>query len=68
MAMTVRFQAKLDLDLEAVAAAQGLSKQQALVAAVEAYVERNKQQGIVQEAFDLVLERDAELLARLADA
>jgi predicted transcriptional regulator len=41
MAMTLRLTEKLDAELDALASAQGISKQQLIVSAIEDYLERN---------------------------
>jgi len=68
MAMTLRLEAEQDNKLTEVAAALGLSKQQAIEKAVEQFLERESQDAIMKRVFELVRTRDAELLARLADA
>lgn len=66
--MTLRLDEKVDLLLTQVADAYGISKQQAVVEAIERYLRDNQQKVIAKEAFDLVLTRDAKLLEKLSDA
>jgi hypothetical protein len=68
MAMTLRLDEKVDALLTQVAEAHGISKQQAVVDAIERYLMDNQQKVIAKEAFDLVLTRDAKLLEKLSDA
>ena len=67
MAMTVRFTPKQDAKLQMIAAENGISKQQALVLALDQYDERRARRKLINEAVQLVLTRDAELLKRLAE-
>lgn len=66
--MTLRLDEKVDALLTQVAEAHGISKQQAVVDAIERYLMDNQQKVIAKEAFDLVLTRDAKLLEKLSDA
>lgn len=66
--MTLRLEEKIDALLTQVAEANGISKQQAVVDAIERYLRENQQKVIAKEAFDLVLNRDAKLLEKLSDA
>lgn len=68
MAMTLRLSTEQDAALTQIAEQLHISKQQAVTMAVEKFIEQNDQQAIVRRAFDLVKERDAELLRRLEDA
>ncbi|MEY4618101.1 MAG: hypothetical protein RL101_287 [Actinomycetota bacterium] len=67
MAMTVRFTPKQDAKLQMIAAEHGISKQQALVLALDQYDERRERRKLINEAVQLVLTRDAELMKRLAE-
>ena len=68
MAMTIRFDEVLDAELEAYARERKLSKQQAVVLAVTNLVSRGERAKQMDEALNLVLTRDAELMKRLADS
>ena len=68
MAMTLRLTPELDAKLDIIAAQLGVSKQLAVEAAIERYDAREKRQAQMNEALNLVLTRDAELMERLADA
>ena len=68
MAMTVRFTPEQDAKLQQIADEHGISKQQALVLTVDQYDERRTRRRQIDEALELVLSRDAELLKRLEDA
>lgn len=66
--MTLRLDEKIDALLTQVAQAHGISKQQAVADAIERYLRENQHKVIANEAFDLVLTRDAKLLEKLSDA
>jgi predicted transcriptional regulator len=68
MAMTLRLTPEQDSKLEQIAADLGISKQQAIVETIESYDLRAKRRRLMDEAFELVMTRDAELMRRLADA
>jgi len=57
----------MDRDLEALAQERGISKHQLILATIENLIESQSQEQLLKQAFDLVLTRDAEALARLAD-
>lgn len=67
MAMTLRLPEAIDRDLEALAKERGISKHQLIVATIENLIASQSQEQQLKEAFDLVIARDAEALARLAD-
>ena len=67
MAMTLRLPEAIDRDLEALAQERGISKHQLILATIENLIESQSQEQLLKQAFDLVLTRDAEALARLAD-
>lgn len=68
MAMTIRLTQEQDAKLEQIARDLGVSKQQAIIETLERYDSREKRRRQLDEAFDLVMTRDAELMRRLADA
>jgi predicted transcriptional regulator len=68
MAMTLRLEAEQDKQLAQVAEHLGISKQQAVALAVERFLELEWQRAVIKSSFARVLERDQELLERLADA
>ncbi|MEY2915111.1 MAG: hypothetical protein RL454_40 [Actinomycetota bacterium] len=68
MAMTLRLAEDQDKQLTQVAAALGLSKQQAVEKALEQFIERESQDAILKSVFDMVRVRDRELLEKLAKA
>jgi predicted transcriptional regulator len=68
MAMTLRLTDELDAQLNELAQDLNLSKQQVAILALQELYERMGQRRIARQAFDMVLERDAELLKRLADS
>lgn len=68
MAMTLRLEAEQDKKLAQVAEHLGISKQQAVAMAVEKFLEQEWQRTVIKSAMARVLERDKELLERLADA
>lgn len=66
--MTLRLSTEQDAALTAIAEQLHISKQQAVTMAVEKFIEQNDQRAIFKRAFELVKQRDAELLRRLEDA
>ena len=66
--MTLRLEAEQDKQLAQVAEHLGISKQQAVALAVERFLELEWQRAVIKSSFARVLERDQELLERLADA
>jgi predicted transcriptional regulator len=66
MAMTLRLTEEQDKTLQTLADAQGLSKQEAVVRAIEEQVERIAVVGEVRNWADFALERYGSLLDRLA--
>lgn len=66
MAMTLRLSAEQDAKLAALAQAQGVSKQQAILRLIDAASERALRRREIDTIMDDVLTRDAELLDRLA--
>ena len=68
MAMTLRLPETLDNDLADVADLLGLSKQQVVTQALEIYVETQKSRLEMRRTIEMVIERDAELMNRLADS
>ena len=68
MAMTIRLTEAQDEVLTNIAEHLGCSKQQAVVAAIEAFDAKAHRQKQLREIMDIVLVRDKELLDRLADA
>ena len=68
MAMTLRIPEELDRQLEAVAAAEHISKHALLLQAAQLIVERRARREQICEAIDFVTTHDEALLERLADA
>ncbi len=68
MAMTLRLNDELDHRLTEYSRQTGISKQKIAVMAIEAHLQRESQSAQAAGVIDKVLERDQELLARLADA
>ena len=68
MAMTIRLTDELDEKLERLAAALGVSKQQAVIHAIELSDAKSVRQQQLDEARAFVLSHDAELMEKLADA
>jgi len=68
MAMTLRLNDELDQRLTEHSRQSGISKQKIAVMAIEAHLQRESQSTQAAGIIDKVLERDQELLARLADA
>ncbi|MEN9731374.1 MAG: hypothetical protein RL488_684 [Actinomycetota bacterium] len=67
MAMTLRLTDEQDKQLGEIAESLGISKNRAVASAVEAYISQAYQRVKIKQAFDLVLERDADILAALGD-
>jgi len=68
MAMTVRLPEELDRKLEAIAAAEHVSKHALVVQGAQLIAERRARGELIAGAIDFVTTHDAELLERLADA
>lgn len=68
MAMTLRLTPEQDARLEEIAETLGMSKQQAVIAAIEQFDESAIRQKRLDEIFQKVMTRDHELMQRLADA
>jgi predicted transcriptional regulator len=68
MAMTVRLPEELDAQLEALAAAEHVSKHALLIQAAQSLVERRGRREQIMGAIDFVRTHDAVLLERLEDA
>lgn len=68
MAITVRIPEALDRRLDALAKAQHISKHALLLQGAELMVQRAARTADIDAAVDFVLDHDAELLTRLADA
>ena len=68
MAMTIRLTDELDEKLERLAAALGVSKQQAVINAIELCDVRALREQQLEAARAFVLEHDAKLMEKLADA
>jgi predicted DNA-binding protein len=68
MAMTLRLTEEQDARLETVAKTLGMSKQQAVIALIEQFDEAASRRTIIDEIYQKVMTRDAELMERLADA
>ena len=66
--MTLRLTPEQDARLEAIAETLGLSKQQAVIAVIEQFDEAYVRRARIDEIFQKVMKRDAELIQRLADA
>lgn len=64
--MTLRLSDDHDTKLTALAAAQGVSKQQAVLRLIDAAAERDIRTREIDAAMDDVLRQDADLLHRLA--
>jgi predicted transcriptional regulator len=67
MAMTLRLTDEQDKQLGEIAESLGISKNHAVASAVEAYIAKAFQRVKIKQAFELVLERDADILAALGD-
>lgn len=68
MAMTLRLTAKEEATLERLADQLGLSKQKALIAAMNSMELKSKRQRDLEFAREYVMTHDKELMERLADA
>lgn len=68
MAMNLRIPEELDRQLEAVAAAEHISKHALLLQAAQLIVDRRERREGISGAIDFVMTHDAELIQRLADA
>jgi predicted transcriptional regulator len=68
MAMTLRLTEEQDARLDAIAKTLGMSKQQAVIAVIEQFDEAASRRTKIDEIYQKVMKRDAELLERLADA
>lgn len=68
MAINVRIPEELDRRLEAVAAAEHVSKNALLMQGAQLIVERHERRRQIEEGLEFVLTHDGELLDRLADA
>lgn len=66
--MTLRLSAELDQQLTDAALSLGISKHQVVENAIERYLEVELQRDVARNTVRTVLERDAELMRRLADA
>ena len=67
MAMTLRLTEEQDKQLTEIAESLGISKNHAVSSAVEAYIAKAYQRVKIKQIFDMVAERDAEILAALGD-
>jgi len=68
MAMTIRLTAELDAKLERLANELGVSKQQAVIHAIELSDVRSIREQQLAEARSFVLSHDKELMEKLADS
>lgn len=68
MAMTLRLNDELDHRLTEHSRLSGISKQKIAIMAIEAHLQRESHSTQAAAVIDKVLQRDQELLARLADA
>jgi predicted transcriptional regulator len=68
MAMTLRLTEEQDARLDAIAKSLGMSKQQAVIAVIEQFDEAASRRTKIDEIYQKVMKRDAELMERLADA
>ncbi|MDQ4489059.1 toxin-antitoxin system HicB family antitoxin [Sinomonas sp. ASV486] len=68
MAINVRIPEELDRQLEAVAAAEHVSKNALLLRGAQLVVERHERRKQLEEGLNFVLTHDKEFLDRLADA
>lgn len=66
--MTLRLTEEQDARLEAIAKTLGMSKQQAVIAVIEQFDEAASRRTKIDEIYQKVMKRDAELMERLADA
>lgn len=68
MAMTIRLTDELDAKLERLASELGVSKQQAVIHAIELSDAKSIREKQLSDARAFVLDHDAELMEKLADA
>ncbi|WP_417374402.1 ribbon-helix-helix protein, CopG family [Glutamicibacter protophormiae] len=68
MAMTLRLPAELDAELDAIAAAEHISKHALVLQGAELIVQRRSRGAQLADVLDFVTTHDAALLERLADA
>lgn len=68
MAMTLRLNTKQDEIVQSIAEQLGCSKQQAVIAAIEAFDAKSHRKKQINQIVDIILVRDKEILDRLADA
>ena len=68
MAMTLRLTEEQDARLDALSELLGVSKQSVVSMAIDRFDAAEARQKLLDEAFDLVMTRDKELMERLADA
>jgi len=68
MAMTIRLTNELDARIDNRAKQAGISKNQLIIQALEEHLERAENRAALRTTVQKVLERDSELLERLADA
>lgn len=68
MAMTLRLTPEQDARLAEIAETLGMSKQQAVIAAIQQFDESAIRQKRLDEILQKVMTRDHELMQRLADA
>jgi predicted transcriptional regulator len=68
MAMTLRLSAEQDQTVQNIADQLGCSKQQAVIAAIEAFDAKSHRKKQIDQIVDIILVRDKEILDRLADA
>ena len=66
--MTLRLTEEQDARLDAIAKTLGMSKQQAVIAVIEQFDEAAIRRTKIDEIYQKVMKRDAELMERLADA
>ena len=66
--MTLRLTEEQDARLEVIAKTLGMSKQQAVIAVIEQFDEAAIRRTKIDEIYQKVMKRDAELMERLADA
>lgn len=66
--MTLRLSEAQDSELNKIAETRGLSKHQVIEQAIERFIATESQYARVGALVDYTLDRDAELLRRLADA
>ena len=66
--MTLRLTEEQDARLDAIAKSLGMSKQQAVIAVIEQFDEAAIRRTKIDEIYQKVMKRDAELMERLAEA